>query len=101
MHELVLVGRDPFVKSAQLRVSVAGLYISQDLVIGAVLLDDIDDVLNRLGSPTRSGTGRGGWPGRGGKAAWASNGKRMLARACAVKTGRSEACGGRCSEMEP
>ena len=49
-HELlgdgVVVGRDLAAEQAQARVAVALGDIAEDLVVGAVLLDDVDDVLD-------------------------------------------------------
>ena len=44
-RELVLVGRDPLAEDAECGVAVALGDVAEDLVVGAVLLDDVDDVL--------------------------------------------------------
>ncbi len=41
-----MVGRDRLREQRQLRVAVAGLEVAQHLVVGPVLLDDVDDVLH-------------------------------------------------------
>ena len=50
-HELagqgVVVGRDRLGKQAEVRIAVAFLHVAEDLVVGAVFLDDVDDVLDR------------------------------------------------------
>src|SRR5437764_10646680 len=68
MNELVLVRRDGLIKRAQLRVSVAGFYISEDLVVGAVFLDNIDHVLEEAGfaNTFRDGARRLTWARRQG-----------------------------------
>ena len=43
--QLVLVGRDALAEDAEGRVAVALFHVAQHLVVGAVLLDDVDDVL--------------------------------------------------------
>ena len=62
--ELVLVGGDPLAEDAQARVAVARRDVAQHLVVGAVLLDHVDDVLDR-GSARRSARARRGRAGRG------------------------------------
>ena len=42
----VVVGRDPPTVVAELRVAVALGKVAEDLVVGAIFLDDIDDVLD-------------------------------------------------------
>ena len=50
-HELagqgVMVGRDRLGEQAEVRVAVAFGHVAEDLVVGAVLLDDVDDILDR------------------------------------------------------
>ena len=50
-HELadqgVVVGRDRLGEQAEVRLAVALGHVAEDLVVGAVLLDDVDDVLDR------------------------------------------------------
>ena len=59
--ELVVVGRDLFAIHANARVAVAsgfagGVFeVAEDLVVGAVLLDDVENVFDRAGPPTWSG----------------------------------------------
>ncbi len=52
-HELadqgVVVGRDGLGEQADARLAVAFGHVAEDLVVGAVLLDDVDDVLDRRG----------------------------------------------------
>ena len=52
-HELagqgVVVGRDRLGEQADARLAVALGHVAEDLVVGAVLLDDVDDVLDRRG----------------------------------------------------
>ena len=59
-HHLVLVRRDLLAEDAEVRVAVALLHIAEDLVVGAVLLDDVDDVLEdaRLADALGHGTRR-------------------------------------------
>ena len=45
--ELAVVGHHPLAEAAQLRVAVADRQVAEDLVVGAVLFDDVDDVLDR------------------------------------------------------
>ena len=42
--QLVVVGRDLLGEEAQVRVAIALLHVAEDLVVGAVLLDDVDDM---------------------------------------------------------
>ena len=44
--ELAVVGHDRLAQAAQLRVAVALRQVAEDLVVGAVLLDDVEDVLD-------------------------------------------------------
>ena len=53
--ELVQVGRDALGEEAQLRVAVALRQVAEDLVVGAVFLDDVDAVFDR------ARLGRAGW----------------------------------------
>ena len=41
------VGRDLLREDAQVRVAVAVLHVAEDLIVGAVLADDVDAVLDR------------------------------------------------------
>ena len=63
---LVLVGRDLGPEDAQGRIAVAFGDVAEDLVVGPVLLDDVDDVLEdgRLADPFRDGSRRLVRPGR-------------------------------------
>ena len=54
-RELVVVGRDFFTEQTQARIAVALRQIAQDLVVGAVLLDDVDAILDRAGFTHSSG----------------------------------------------
>ena len=67
-HELagqgVVVGRDGLGEEAKVRVAVAFGHVAEDLVVGAVFLDDVDDILDRrgiadLGGDRVSGAGIG------------------------------------------
>ena len=44
-HHLVLIRGDVFAEDAERRIAVALFQRAEDLIVGAVLLDDIDDVL--------------------------------------------------------
>ena len=44
--ELVLVGSDVLAVHGERRVAVSGGEIAEDLIVGAILLDDVDDVMN-------------------------------------------------------
>jgi hypothetical protein len=59
-RKAVMVGRDVLAENAQLRVAVALLHVAEHLIIGPVLLDDIDDVLEhaRLAMTQRNGSRR-------------------------------------------
>ena len=58
--ELVLVGGDLLAEDAQGGIAVPRGDVAQDLVVGPVLLDDVDDVLEnaRLSDPLGDGPGR-------------------------------------------
>ena len=43
-HHLVLVRRDALAEDAERGVAVAFLDVTEDLVVGAVFLDDVEDV---------------------------------------------------------
>ena len=45
----MVVGRDLFREKAEARIAVAFLHVSEYLVVGAILLDDVDNVLDRTG----------------------------------------------------
>ena len=45
--DLAVVGHHRLAQAAQLRVAVADRQVAEDLVVGAVLLDDVEDVLDR------------------------------------------------------
>jgi hypothetical protein len=51
------VGRDLLAEEAEGRIAVALLEVAQDLVVGAVLADHVEDVLDGEGSPTLRGMG--------------------------------------------
>ena len=59
-HHLVVVGRDLLAEDAERRVAVALGQIAEHLVVGAVLLDDVDDVLEdaRFADALGHGPGR-------------------------------------------
>ena len=72
-HELagqgVVVGRDGLGEQADVRIAVAFFHVAEDLVVGAVFLDDVDDVLDRrrladLGGDRVSGGGARSGHGR-------------------------------------
>src|SRR5690348_5456408 len=44
----MLVGSDVFAEHGERGITIAGLQVAQDLIIGAVFLDDVDDMLNRI-----------------------------------------------------
>ena len=46
VHELMLVGSDALAELAQISVAVAFPDIAEDLVVGAVFLDDVNDVMD-------------------------------------------------------
>ena len=48
-RDFVLVGRDALAENAQRWIAIAFAHIAQHLVIGAVLFDDINDVLKQAG----------------------------------------------------
>ena len=54
-RELVVVGRDFFAEQTQARIAVALRHVAKDLVIGAVLLDDVNAMLDRAGITHSSG----------------------------------------------
>src|SRR5207247_8493900 len=56
-RELVVVGCDFFTEQTQPRIAVALRQVAKDLVVGAVLLDDVNAILDRAGS-THSGGNR-------------------------------------------
>src|SRR5579872_1954003 len=47
-REFVLVGRDVFAVHGQRRIAIADLQVAENLIVGAVFLDDIDDVLDGI-----------------------------------------------------
>ena len=47
-RQLVLVGRDVFAVHHQRRIAVGLADVAEELVVGAVFLDDVDDVVNRI-----------------------------------------------------
>ncbi len=49
--QLVLVGSDHFREKAEIRIPVAFGHVPQHLVVGPVLLDDIEHVFDRTGIP--------------------------------------------------
>ena len=53
----MLVRRDPLREKAQRRVAVALADVAQHLVVGAVLLDDVDAMFDRAGPADRGGDG--------------------------------------------
>lgn len=61
--ELVMVGSDAFGEETELRIAVALREVAEDLVVGAVFLDDIEAVFDRTDSPD---AGRNGIVGAGG-----------------------------------
>ena len=50
-RQRVVIGRDVRAEQRQVRVAVAGRQVAEDLVVGAVLLEDEDDVPDRVGRP--------------------------------------------------
>ncbi|MCZ7640843.1 MAG: hypothetical protein M5U12_35175 [Verrucomicrobia bacterium] len=76
--ELVLVRSDAFAKDAKARVAPALGQRAEDLVVGPVLLDDVDDVLDEARLADALGDGAGGWWGRAGKRASAMRARRRL-----------------------
>jgi len=76
--DLVLIWSDALPKNAQGRIAIALWQITEHLIIGAILFDDVNACLKKLGSPTRSGTGLAGWSGRAGKAASCKSGYRIF-----------------------
>ena len=46
--QLMLVGRNGFPIHAQRGIAIAGFQVAKNLVIGTILFDDIDDVLDRI-----------------------------------------------------
>ena len=70
----VLIRRDAFPENAKAGVAIAGGHVTQYLVVGAVLLDNVNDVLENTRFADALGTGCAGWSGRGGNPARASNG---------------------------
>ena len=69
--ELVLVGRHLLAEDAQGRVAVAFGDVAEDLVVGAVLLDDVDHVLEDARLADALGHGPGRLVGRAAGRAWA------------------------------
>ena len=64
LGQLVMVGRHLAAEHDQRRIAVAARQVAEDLIVGAILLDDVDDVLDRRGiarpwSGSRSCRGRG------------------------------------------
>ena len=57
--QLMLVGRDLLAKCAERRRAVALREIAQNLIVGAVFLDDIHDVLEDAGLADTLGNGAG------------------------------------------
>ena len=49
VDQLVMVGRHLLAEDAQIGVAVAPLHVAEHLVVGAVLLDDVQHVLDRRG----------------------------------------------------
>ena len=47
--ELVFIRRDAFAKDAQIGVAVAVRHVAEHLVVGAVFLDDVNDMLKDAG----------------------------------------------------
>ena len=76
-HELpgqgVMVGRHLLGKEAQVRLAVALRHVAEDLVVGAVLLDDVDAVLDRRRVTHPAGDGVSG------RRASAADGHRVAA----------------------
>ena len=97
--ELVLIGSDLVAEDAEVWIAVAFLDVAEDLIVGAILLDDVDDVLDEARFADALGNWRAaGWSGRGGSAAWAMAPRRMflaarsesLSRSALFGIGRSE-----------
>ena len=61
LRQGVVIGRHLFAEDGQARIAVALLHVAEHLVVGAVLLDDVDDVLEdrRLAVSSRHGHGLG------------------------------------------
>ena len=73
-RQFVLVRGDTFVQRRRAMDLRFLRHVAKNLIVSAILFDDVDDVLEDRGSPTRSGTGRGGWSLRAGRAACSSSG---------------------------
>jgi hypothetical protein len=63
--ELVLVRRHLFAEDAQGRVAVSRSDVAEDLVVGPVFLDDVNDMLEDARLADALGHGPGGWSGLG------------------------------------
>ena len=46
-RQLVMIGRDVLAEQHQRGIAVAFLHVAEHLIVGAILLDDVDDVLDR------------------------------------------------------
>src|SRR5207247_10954665 len=59
-HHFVLIGRDLFAKNAEGRIAIAAPLIAEHLIVGAVLLDNINDMLEeaRFANSLRDGPRR-------------------------------------------
>ena len=49
LREGAVVRRDVIPKNAQIRIAISLWKVSEDLIVGSVLLDDIDDILDWAG----------------------------------------------------
>ena len=56
-----MVGGDGLGEQADVRLAVAFGHVTEDLVVGAVLLDHVDDILDRRGIADLGGDQK--WPG--------------------------------------
>ncbi len=48
----LVIGRDLFAEQGQARVAVTSRHVTENLVVGSVLFDDVDHIFDRRGSPT-------------------------------------------------
>ena len=84
--DLVLVRGKFFTENAKLGLAVAFGNITENLIIGAVFFDDINDMFKNRRFPCPFRNRPGGWPGRAGKKASLMTERRMFSSATAVSS---------------
>ena len=105
LRERVRVRRDVVAEQGQLRVAVAARVVAEDLVVGAVLAHDVEDVLDRAvrrAAASRPAAARRWWGGSGAAARGVSARELRVGRErrrCPACRGRSTAGTGTCVDV--